>query len=109
MPLYVEPAGSTSRSFVVTPYRPDAKGVLEPDLPTCCIHRVPGGEACDLVVGHLRDRKTGPRFPLTVLRCRVHGCAFTLYPPGHVPYGRRRVAPVDLVGHAIGEAGAPFD
>lgn len=83
MHSYVESAGSASRPFVVTPYHADSKGVFVPDLPTCCIHHVPGGEACDLVVDHLRDRKTSPRFPLTVLRCRVHGSAFTLYPPGH--------------------------
>jgi len=108
MPTYIEPSGSASRSFVVTPYHPDENGVLEPDLPSCCIRRLPGGEACDLVVDHLRDRKTGPCFPLTVLRCGVHCCAFTLYPPGHVPYGRQRVAPVGLDGRASGEADAPL-
>lgn len=34
-----------------------------------------------------RDRTTGPCFPLVVPRCRTHNCAFTLYPPSHVPYG----------------------
>ena len=28
------------------------------------------------------------------MRCRVHGHGFTLYPPGHVPYGRKRLAAV---------------
>jgi hypothetical protein len=28
------------------------------------------------------------------MRCRAHGIAFTLYPRGHVPYGRERIAPV---------------
>lgn len=31
---------------------------------------------------------TGPEHRLRVVRCRVHGVAFTLYPEGHVPYGR---------------------
>jgi hypothetical protein len=51
-----------------------------------------------LVVDHLRERKTGPCFALTVMRCRVHRLAFTLYPPGHVPYGRLAVAPVAADG-----------
>ena len=33
-----------------------------------------------------------------MLRCRVHLLAFTLYPPGYVPYGRKAVATVTLVG-----------
>lgn len=51
-----------------------------------------------LVVHHVRDRKTGPRIPVTVLQCRTHRRAFTLYPLGHVPYGRLAVAPVELDG-----------
>jgi hypothetical protein len=43
---------------------------------------------------HLRDRKTGPCFALYVMRCRVHRKGFTIYPPGHVPYGQKPVAPV---------------
>jgi hypothetical protein len=41
-----------------------------------------------------RDRVTGPCFPLLVLRCTTHKRAFTLYPLGHVPYGRAAIAPV---------------
>lgn len=60
--------------------------------------------ACVLGVHHVRERKTGPCFPLTVLRCvATHGMGFTLYPPGHVPYGRVRVAPVAPDGRAIEE------
>ena len=28
------------------------------------------------------------------MRCRTHALAFTLYPPGQVPYGRKAIAPV---------------
>jgi len=35
------------------------------------------------------------------MRCRRHGQAFTLYPPGHVPYGRRLVAPVGPDGKLL--------
>ena len=59
------------------------------------------GDACHLVVDHHRPRKTGPCFPLAVLRCTTHGRAFTLYPPGHVPYGRRAIAPVAADGSLV--------
>jgi hypothetical protein len=36
-----------------------------------------------------------------VLRCRTHKVAFTVYPPGHVPYGRVALAPVAPDGHAL--------
>ena len=35
------------------------------------------------------------------MRCREHGRRFTLYPPGHVPYGRRAVAPVAVDGSLV--------
>ena len=54
-----------------------------------------------LWVDHLRERKTGPCFPLTVLVCETHEVGFTLYPPGHVPYGRVAVLPVAPDGRAI--------
>jgi len=109
MPSYVEPHGSASRRFVITPYNADKDGVFQPEPPSCCPCWTSGGEGCDLVVSHVRDRKTGPCFPLTVLYCRVHERGFTLYPLGHVPYGRQRVAPVGPDGRANGQAGAPLD
>ena len=61
---------------------------------------------CRLWFDHRRERKTGPEFPLTVLRCGAHDrCAFTLYPPGHVPYGRQRIAPVAPDGGAVRSEG----
>jgi hypothetical protein len=57
---------------------------------------------------HLRDRQTGPCFPLFVVRCRAHGQAFTLYPEGHVPYGRITVAPVSAGGTLLHRADAPI-
>jgi len=102
MPLYVESSRSASRRFITTPYRADEDGVLQPALPSCCPDHVPGGDDCALVRSHVRARKTGPCFPLTVLWCRTHRRGFTLYPLGHVPYGRQRVAPVGLDGRAAG-------
>jgi hypothetical protein len=41
--------------------------------------------------GH-RERTWGPGFRLAVARCSVHAVAFTVYPPGWVPYGRTRIS-----------------
>ena len=54
-----------------------------------------------LTVHHRRERKTGPQIAVTVLQCRTHRRAFTLYPLGHVPYGRLAVAPVGLDGQVV--------
>jgi len=48
-----------------------------------------------------RPRKTGPCVPVTVARCHRHEIYFTVYPPGHVPYGRAAVLPLDLAGHRV--------
>jgi hypothetical protein len=70
-------------------------------MPPGCLHAAIGDAACVLVVHHVRDRKTGPRIPVTVLQCQTHRRAFTLYPLGHVPYGRLAVAPVGLDGELV--------
>jgi hypothetical protein len=54
-----------------------------------------------LRVHHRRERKAGPQVPLTVVRCRLHRRAFTLYPLGHIPYGRLAIAPVALDGEVL--------
>jgi hypothetical protein len=61
-------------------------------VPDCCMAGMPG-ERCRLKLDHYRERKTGPGFQLTVVRCTTHKKALTLYPPGHYPYGRVAVAP----------------
>jgi hypothetical protein len=87
---------------VTAAYVPRSTAALGPAvLPRCCVHAVIGDEACDLVVHHVRERKTGPRIPVTVLQCRTHRRAFTLYPLGHLPYGRLAVAPVGLDGELL--------
>lgn len=96
--------GARSRaplSFIITPYLPTEGGTLRPMVPDRCCRSEADGPPCHLLVHHWRDRKTGPEFPLLVLQCRTHGIAFTLYPPGHVPYGRCAVAPVDLEGQPL--------
>ena len=78
---------------VITPYRADADGVLVPEHPDTCPWAEPGDGPCRIGYNHRRKRKTGPCFPLTVLTCSTHDHSFTLYPPGHIPYGRHAAAP----------------
>lgn len=59
------------------------------------------GSACRVGIHHHRARKTGPRIPLAVARCRQHRVTFTVYPPGHVPYGRAAVVPRDSAGREV--------
>jgi hypothetical protein len=90
------------RSFVVTPYTVHGDGEFVPAMPAQCIAASEGCDGpCRIWVRHWRPRKTGPRFPLVVAECRTHGVAFTLYPPGHVPYGRVAMAPVDPGGQLL--------
>jgi hypothetical protein len=78
---------------MVTPYVADTDGRMIPERPRACPW-APAGVECRMVVEHWRPRKTGPEHALLVMSCRDHRRAFTLYPCGHVPYGRVAVAPV---------------
>ena len=89
------------RPFLVAAYLPDDSGTWTPSvMPTTC-PTSDGGEACCVTFDFYRARKTGPCIPVAVLKCATHGCGFTLYPGGHVPYGREAVAPVGLDGKAL--------
>ena len=91
-----------ARAFVITPYVEGPGGRLVAKVPSEGPCRELDGVACRLVIDHHRSRKTGPEFPLAVLRCGRHGRrAFTAYPPGYVPYGRQRMAPVAVDGSAV--------
>ena len=72
-----------------------------PALPSACPRVATGDGPCVISLDHRRGRSTGPCFPLSVLRCRLHQVAFTLYPPGHVPYGRLAIARVASDGRGI--------
>lgn len=91
---------------MITPYHAGEEGAFEAMLPDRCLDAA-ASAACEIVVHHLRPRRTGPGFPVTVVRCRIHGHAFTLYPLGHVPYGRIAVAPVSVSGEPILTASPP--
>jgi hypothetical protein len=97
-------SASSSLPFLVTAYLPDALGAWAPSLmPTAC-PQSDGAAACRIGLDHQRKRKTGPCIPIAVLACSTHDVRFTIYPCGHVPYGREAVAPVDLDGRALSVA-----
>lgn len=98
------PRPRARRSFIITPYRGSEGGKLQPSMPERCIEGDNDGAGCKLRVQHWRQRKTGPQFDLLVVKCETHGVAFTLYPPGYVPYGRVAVAAVDSEGQPLRQA-----
>ena len=74
--------------FATTSYEADQDGTLHAVLPTRCVYAT-GEQTCVIFVDHYRERKTGPCHAVAVVGCRVHGRRrYTLYPPGHYPYGR---------------------
>ena len=93
-------ADAEARPFLCAPYV-----VVEGNArPVEGISRCPwsrGGEECRLSPHSLRVRKTGPKFPLWVMRCPLHDQYFTVYPVGFVPYARRGLAPLDVAGHPL--------
>jgi hypothetical protein len=49
------------------------------------------GTACAISKHSWRSRKTGPGFPVRILRCETHSRFFTVYPLGFTPYARQRL------------------
>jgi hypothetical protein len=67
-------------------------------LPRRCAH-AQASETCSLFIDHHRDRQTGPGYPLAVVGCSRHPVGrYTLYPPGHIPYGRQAVVACSASG-----------
>ena len=84
--------------FAIAPYAPDDTGALRVVLPQRCAD-AKAAETCSLFIDHHRDRKTGPGFRLAVVGCSRHPRSrHTLYPPGHIPYGRQAVVPCSPSG-----------
>ncbi len=91
--------------FVTTTYKAGNDGVLRPDLPSRCVFAT-GAQTCSIFVDHYRLRKTGPCFPLAVVGCSTHPQGrYTLYPPGHFPYGRKPMAPYSSTGELLPAVG----
>jgi len=89
--VYLNSLQIAHRLFVVSSYTPDKEGQLTAQLPDVCPKGIEDPKPCKVFLDHNRDRLTGPCFPLHVVRCRGHNIAFTIYPPGHVPYGREQI------------------
>ena len=102
-------AKTAQRDFIVCGYQAkNGEEALEPDLPDVCPFAVDGERSCELRLLRQRPRKTGPRFPLWVLRCGAHCRAFTLYPPGFAPWQRQSVERLSPEGSpTIGEKSDP--
>jgi len=94
--------GSASRPFVTTPY--DASGA---EVVSVIPARGPcwsAGSPCRIRRHHRRKRKTGPPWGwVHVVRCVTHRRAFTIYPPGHVPYGREPLVELAPDGGELGQ------
>lgn len=97
-------AAGGKRVFQEALYEADDGGVLRPVLPARCGF-AQGAEPYHLYIDHSRPRKTGPRFPLAVVGCRDHPHGrYTLYPPGHFPYGREAIVACSPSGELQVEA-----
>lgn len=96
------------RAFLVTSYTVDAAGQVDAVMPSRCpvgVDASTGGE-CGVALHHRRARKTGPGHALCVVKCRAHGLAFTLYPPGYAPYRRQAVLRLTPEGDPIRREGS---
>jgi hypothetical protein len=85
-------AKKARREFVVSEYFEDRDGRWRCEKPGS-LPCGGEGEACRVWVHEWRERSSGPEFPLMVVYCRTHDRYFTVYPPGHVPYGRVAIGP----------------
>lgn len=81
-------------------YEVGADGEFAPSVPGRCPLGEAGGR-CSVAQHDRRARKSGPAHRLVVCRCRAHGVFFTVYPPGHVPYGRVAVVAEDSEGRTV--------
>lgn len=81
------------RAFIFARYERDDYGEWNVQLPKSA----PCGRSgeCRIREHDMRERRTGPGHALLVIECTVHGRYFTLYPPGYVPYGRKRLVVED--------------
>ena len=100
MSVSVRRADPASRPFVTTPYKSE-NGRIRAVIPACCPH-ADDGPPCRVRIHHDRRRKTGiPWGSVAVAECVRHGLVFTLYPPGHVPYGRDAYVELGPDGSAL--------
>ena len=90
--------------LATTNYQADQDGTLRAVLPSRCVYAT-GEQTCAIFVDHYRERKSGPCYAIAVVGCRVHGGRrYTLYPPGHYPYGRVAATPCSASGELLLDA-----
>ncbi len=89
------------RMYVISEYHVDDIGTLRPELPDYGPCHVWNDRPCKITSSFFRNRETGPCFPLLIVKCETHDKAFTIYPPGHFPYGRKLLAQVAPNGDSI--------
>lgn len=84
----------------MTPYLVSESGT-KAELPARCPY-AEDGRSCRIGLHFQRERKTGPEWGwVAVARCRMHERAFTVYPPGHVPYGRQALVVIGPDGSEV--------
>ena len=93
--------GTADRPFICTPYAPDKSGAPRPVGRIGQCPWAEGPDKCDMACRGYRDRKTGPRFRIQVIRCSSHEHYFTVYPMGYRPFGRKSTSPVDMRGNPV--------
>lgn len=94
------------RFFVSSDYYYDEEGDFGPTFPDFGPCNEIGGP-CQLGLKAWRSRKTGPTPRLAVIYCKTHKVNFTIYPPGHVPYGRVSLVELSLSGIPIDKGRDP--
>jgi hypothetical protein len=105
-PLSQEAQKNARKFFVISPYVLDSNRSPKAAMPTDCPLRKRGDRPCDIRRHDYRARKTGPCFPLTIVRCHTHDRFFTLYPPGFAPYQRKPVLQLAPEGAPVLHEGA---
>lgn len=103
MSLTVKPV-YRSRPFISAPYIYDVStGCWSVAVPiaSCVMSHLDPKTSCHVVKGRQRLRKVGPSHPLWILKCLIHTCWFTIYPPGWLPFGRRILVDLDCQGEAV--------
>lgn len=87
--------GTEPAAFLCCDYVADEKTArLRPVEGIASCARGVAAERCAISKHSWRSRKTGPAFPLRILRCRTHAHYFTVYPTGYTPHGRQRLTPM---------------
>lgn len=93
-----------SRQVITAPYFVDQYDRLAPRRPSRCVN-TDGRGSCLINFHRWRPRKCGLEHPLACFRCKYHGCSFTVYPLGWLPFGRRPIIPLTSSGFDISGLG----